>query len=179
MHDLAIRDRGVFRARPARRLRPAAGRRLDAPLGTDRRPQLLGLRQRFHSTSEPRKEPTPAGLPVSSFVPSLASEPNQTSIPTPARVAPPLAVSTRVPTTLFLSIVHIERSPQRIPIPSAFSTWLCSTSPIDISVIEIPRSVVASTWLCLSIAIEEWVTIPSWPPVTLQPSTMVMPRSEL
>src|SRR5437764_12976456 len=116
MHDLAIRDRGVFRARPARRLRPAAGRRLDAPLGTDRRPQLLGLRQRFHSTSEPRKEPTAAGLPVSSFVPSLASEPNQTSIPTPARVAPRLPRAPRAATTAYLSLVVGERPPLRIPV---------------------------------------------------------------
>ena len=49
--------------------------------------------------------------------------------------------------------------------------------PIDISVIVIARSSVPLTWLSRTITIAKWVTMPSRPPVTVQPSTRLGWRS--
>ena len=51
--------------------------------------------------------------------------------------------------------------------------------PIDISVIEMPRICVRLTWLRTISVIDECVTMPSMPPTTLQPSTMLIPMSML
>ena len=74
---------------------------------------------------------------------------------------------------MFPSSMHIEWSLQRMPIPSALRTSLCSIMPIDISVIEIPRRRVRLTWLWAIIAFAKCVTMPSWPPTTLQPMTLL------
>ena len=50
-------------------------------------------------------------------------------------------------------------------------------APIDISVIAIPRRLVPSTRFATSIAFTKCVTIPSRPPVTTQPSTMLISLS--
>ena len=49
------------------------------------------------------------------------------------------------------------------------STSLSSIIPIDISVIVIARSSVPLMWLSRTITIAKWVTMPSSPPVTVQP----------
>ena len=56
---------------------------------------------------------------------------------------------------------------------------LSITLPIDISVTEIPRCSVPLTRSCMISVIEEWVVMPSIPPTTVQPSTMLIPMSML
>ena len=56
-------------------------------------------------------------------------------------------------------------------------TVFLDTSPIDISVIVMPRRLVPWTWLPLTITIDECVTMPSWPPETSQSSTALIPQS--
>ena len=63
--------------------------------------------------------------------------------------------------------------------PSASRTSLSITIPIDISVTEIPCIVVRLTWLSMISLIDECVVIPSMPPTTVQPSTMLIPMPML
>ena len=75
--------------------------------------------------------------------------------------------------------MHSDWSSQTIPAPSAPTTWFPSIIPIDISVIVIACREVPLTWFPLSIAPDESMTIPCWPPTTVQPSIMLIPLSAL
>ena len=82
--------------------------------------------------------------------------------------------SGRVPATRLRAIRHSERSAQKTPMPRVSSTRLSSTELIDISVTVIPRSVVVVTVFPVTITRAESETMPSWPPRTRHPSTMLI-----
>ena len=73
--------------------------------------------------------------------------------------------------------MHSEWSPQKIPTPSAPPTTFADTSPIDISVIVIARMLVPVIVLPSRCAFAKCVTMPSCPPRTRQPSTVLGGRS--
>ena len=84
--------------------------------------------------------------------------------------------SERVPATTFFLISH-SRVVAAVDADADARRRRCSraTSPIDISLIVIPRRLVPCTRLPPTMTIESCVTIPSLPPETSQPSTALIP----
>src|SRR4051794_4604447 len=108
-----------------------------------------------------------------------ASDRKSASTARPRRFRSPEDVSGRVPITVLWSNMHIERSPQYSPTPTASRTALWEAMPIDISSTEIAWLVVRLTLLPMMSVAEECVVMPCCPPTTVQPSTMLIPRSML
>ena len=84
-----------------------------------------------------------------------------------------------MPITVLWSNMHIERSPQYKPTPSALRIALWEAMPIDISSTAIAWPVVRLTLFSMMSVAEEWVVIPCCPPTAVQPSTMLIPLSML